>query len=239
MSDTPHDNSTGEGGRADGARRDGQAAPVGHIRLAILDDHPLVREGLSALLRDSEPDRLHVAYVGDDVSAALACDPDVVLLDIMMEDDAPVAHKVADCRARGAQVLLLSAAAGSSVILSGLRAGALGFLPKTASVAEIREAVADVAAGTMHLTADLAAVWTADPQRPALSPQELKALRLYAAGSKIATIARRMDVSPHTVKEYLDRVRAKYAAVGQQARTRTELYAAADRDGFLDPPISG
>lgn len=212
---------------------------MGPIRVAILDDHPLVREGLAALLRDAEPNRLHVAYVGDDVLAALSCAPDVVLLDIVMEDDVPLADKVAACRERHAQVLLLSATAGSSVVLSGLRAGALGFLPKTASVAEIREAIVDVAAGRDHLTADLAAVWTADPQRPALSPQELKALRLYAAGSKIVTIARRMDVSPHTVKEYLDRVRAKYAAVGQHARTRTELYAAADRDGFLDGPGLG
>ena len=208
----------------------------GVIRIAILDDHPLVREGLAALLRDSEPGRLDVSYVGDDLSAALACRPDVVLLDIVMDDGAPLADKVATCCAEGSQVLLLSATAVSSVVLSGLRAGALGFLPKTASVDEIREAVADVAEGSVHLSADLAAVLTADPQRPTLSPQELKALRLYAAGSKIATIARRMDVSPHTVKEYLNRVRTKYAAIGQQARTRTELYAAADRDGFLEGP---
>lgn len=222
----------------DGVRRDGQAAPVAPFRLAILDDHPLVREGLAALLRDAEPGGLHVVYVGDDVAAALSCDPDVVLLDIVMEDGTPLSDKVAACRAHDAQVLLLSATAGASVVLSGLRAGALGFLPKTASVEEIREAIVDVSAGSVHLAADLAAVLTADAQRPALSPQELKALRLYAAGSKIATIARRMDVSPHTVKEYLDRVRTKYAAAGYQARTRTELYAAADRDGFLDGPAS-
>lgn len=204
------------------------------VRVAILDDHPLVREGLAALLRDVEPDRLQVVSVGDDLPEALAVAPGVVLMDIVMDDGVPLGDKVAACRAHDAQVLLLSATASASVVLAGLRAGALGFLPKTASVSEIREAIADVAAGSVHLTADLAAVWTADPQRPALSPQELKALRLYAAGGKIATIARRMEVSPHTVKEYLDRVRSKYAAVGQQARTRTELYAAADRDGFLD-----
>lgn len=204
------------------------------IRIAILDDHPLVREGLAALLRDAEPGRLAVAYVGDDLAGALACAPDVVLLDIVMNDGVPLADKVAACRAHDAQVLLLSATASPSLVLSGLRAGALGFLPKTASVQEIREAVVDLSAGAVHLTTDLAAVLTADPQRPALSPQELKALRLYAAGSKIATIARRMEVSPYTVKEYLDRVRTKYAAIGQHARTRTELYAVADRDGFLD-----
>lgn len=214
---------------ADSAKDLGKA-----IRVAILDDHPLVREGLAALLREADPGMLAVAYVGDDLPAALACRPDVALLDIVMDDEAPIADKVAACLAAGSQVLLLSATAGASVVLSGLRAGALGFLPKTASVEEIREAVTDVASGAVHLTIDLAAVLTADSDRPALSPQELKALRLYAAGSKIATIARKMQVSPHTVKEYLDRVRAKYAAIGQQARTRTELYAAADRDGFLD-----
>lgn len=233
MSGTP------PGGDVARARQAGHATRVGPMRLAILDDHPLVREGLAALLHDAEPGRLDVAYVGDDLPAALACAPDVVLLDVVMNDDVSLPDKVAACRSHDAQVLLLSATAGSSVVLSGLRAGALGFLPKTASVQEIREAIANVSAGDVHLTADLAAVLTADPQRPALSPQELKALRLYAAGSKIATIARRMDVSPHTVKEYLDRVRAKYAAAGQQARTRIELYAAADRDGFLDGPIPG
>jgi DNA-binding NarL/FixJ family response regulator len=208
------------------------------IRVAVLDDHPLVREGLAALLAVphtvSAPFGVDVITVGEDLEGALEAHPDVVLLDIVMEDDVPIVHKVRRCLDRGAEVLLMSATAPPSKILSGLRAGALGFLPKTASVDEVRTAVADVARGEVHLTVDLAAVLAADPERPNLSPQELKALRLYAAGGKIATIARTMEVSPYTVKEYLDRVRTKYAAIGRQARTRTELYVAADRDGFLD-----
>ncbi|MEK9664016.1 MAG: response regulator transcription factor [Candidatus Nanopelagicales bacterium] len=208
------------------------------IRVAVLDDHPLVREGLAALLAVphtvSAPFGVDVITVGEDLEGALDAHPDVVLLDIVMEDDVPIVHKVRRCLDRGAEVLLMSATAPPSKILSGLRAGALGFLPKTASVDEVRTAVADVARGEVHLTVDLAAVLAADPERPNLSPQELKALRLYAAGGKIATIARTMEVSPYTVKEYLDRVRTKYAAIGRQARTRTELYVAADRDGFLD-----
>lgn len=211
---------------------------AGAWRVAILDDHPLVREGLAALLT-GEPN-VEVDYVGDDLTAALARHPHVVLLDIVMNDDESIADKVARCRLAESEVLLLSATAAPATVLAGLRAGALGFLPKTADVNEVRTALADVAAGQVHLTMDLAAVLTADPQRPNLSPQELRALRLYAAGSKIATIARQMEVSPHTVKEYLDRVRAKYSALGQQARTRTELYVAADRDGFLstEPPLA-
>lgn len=211
---------------------------AGAWRVAILDDHPLVREGLAALL--TEEPNVEVDYVGDDLTAALARHPHVVLLDIVMNDDESIADKVARCRLAESEVLLLSATAAPATVLAGLRAGALGFLPKTADVNEVRTALADVAAGQVHLTMDLAAVLTSDPQRPNLSPQELRALRLYAAGSKIATIARQMEVSPHTVKEYLDRVRAKYSALGQQARTRTELYVAADRDGFLstEPPLA-
>ena len=205
------------------------------VRVAILDDHPLVREGLATLLAEAgEGTSLNIVSVGEEVDTALASRPDVVLLDIVMADDVPAAEKVRQCRAAGAEVLLMSATASPSVVLPAMRAGALGFLPKTASVEEVRTAVRDVAAGQVHLTVDLAAVLTADPQRPSLSPQELRALRLYAAGSKIATIARQMEVSPHTVKEYLDRVRSKYEGVGRRARTRTELYVAADRDGFLD-----
>lgn len=207
------------------------------IRVAVLDDHPLVREGLAALLAvpvsDHDP-AVEVVIAGEDLEEALALRPNVVLLDIVMGDSGPIAAKVRQCLDGGAEVLLISATAPPSAILSGLRAGALGFLPKTACVAEVRSAVMDVAHGDVHLTMDLAAVLTADPERPNLSPQETKALRLYAAGGKIATIARTMDVSPYTVKEYLDRVRSKYAAIGRQARTRTELYVAADRDGFLE-----
>jgi DNA-binding CsgD family transcriptional regulator len=71
---------------------------------------------------------------------------------------------------------------------------------------------------------------------PNLSIQELSALRLYASGMKLDSVARRMNVSPATAKEYLDRVRAKYQQVGRPARTRTELYAAASRDGLLPSP---
>jgi DNA-binding CsgD family transcriptional regulator len=76
----------------------------------------------------------------------------------------------------------------------------------------------------------------AGPEAPDLSPRERDALRLYASGLKLAAVARRMDISPHTVKEYLDRVRMKYQQVGRPARTRTELYAEARRDGLLSDP---
>jgi DNA-binding CsgD family transcriptional regulator len=81
---------------------------------------------------------------------------------------------------------------------------------------------------------DLASILSAAVETPDLSPRESDALRLYASGLSMAAVARKMGISPHTAKEYLDRVRTKYAAVGRTARTRTELYAAARTDGIID-----
>ena len=117
----------------------------------------------------------------------------------------------------------------------GLASGALGFVPKRVSYDVLSEALVTAARGELFLSVDLASILASAPEAPELSPRELDALRLYASGLKLAAVARRMGISPHTAKEYLDRVRAKYGQVGRQARTRTELYAAAARDGLLDP----
>lgn len=208
------------------------------VRVAVVDDHALVRDGIAALLQNAQTGdlRIDMCSVGDSVGEALAASPHVLLLDIHLgEGSAPLNESIQSATAEGTQVLLLSATASAQTVLTGLRAGALGFVPKRASLDELLDAIRDVVRGEVHLTSDLAAMLSADEDRPALSAQELSALRLYASGLKIATVARRMGVSPHTVKEYLDRVRAKYALAGRQARTRTELYAAAQQDGLLDP----
>jgi DNA-binding CsgD family transcriptional regulator len=73
-----------------------------------------------------------------------------------------------------------------------------------------------------------------DPLRPTLSDQERRALQLYASGLKMTAVAHTMNVSPHTAKEYIARVRAKYAAAARPARTKTDLYREAVRDHLLD-----
>ena len=116
-----------------------------------------------------------------------------------------------------------------------MHAGALGFVPKRVSYGQLMEALSTVATDELYLSVDLAAMLASAADTPDLSPRELDALRLYASGLKLSAVAHRMGISPHTAKEYLDRVRAKYQQVGRPARTRTELYAAASRDGLLPP----
>ena len=193
-------------------------------RVAIIDDHELVREGLAALL------------IGASVVDAASVRPDVALLDVDLgPGSGSVTHGVVTLQDAGAHVLLVSAFEDAPAVRSALRVGALGFIPKRVSFEVLIEAIATVGRGELYLSMDLASILASAGESPNLSPRELHALRLYASGLKLSAVARRMDISPHTAKEYLDRVRGKYANVGRTVRTRTELYAQARSDGLLDP----
>lgn len=209
-------------------------ADVDPLRLAIVDDHELVREGLRALVESNADGAIAIAYSGGSVAEALAAQPSVVLLDVELgPGTADVATNTSTCRAAGLPVLLISAYDDPVAIRSGMRAGALGFVPKRVSYGQLTEALDTVSRDELYLSVDLAAMLASAADAPDLSPRELDALRLYASGLKLSAVAHRMGISPHTAKEYLDRVRSKYQQVGRPARTRTELYVAASRDGLL------
>lgn len=206
------------------------------ISLAIIDDHELVREGLRALLAAQSDGRASVVYCGASVEEAADSAADVALLDV---DLGPRAGDVAtNCRALTSArmgVLLISAFDDPAAIRAGLVAGALGFVPKRVSYDELSAALEAVAADEIYLSVGLAGLLASAQDSPELSPREHDALRLYASGLTLAAVAGQMGISPHTAKEYLDRVRAKYRQVGRPVRTRTDLYAEASRDGLLRP----
>jgi DNA-binding NarL/FixJ family response regulator len=208
--------------------------PVLAPRIAVIDDHELIREGLKALLEREGGQIGKVVYSGESPSAAVACQPDVALLDV---DLGPAAPSIEDCVAMligvGTRVLLISAFEDAVSVRAALDGGALGFVPKRASFEALLEAVQTVARGELYLSVDLASILAAAAETPDLSPRELDALRLYASGLKLTAVAHRMGISPHTAREYLDRVRVKYANLGRSARTRTELYVQASKDGLL------
>lgn len=205
------------------------------MRVAIVDDHELVCAGLRALIED-ETD-ISLTYAGESPMLASQTKPDVVLLDVDLGPNGPgVIDNVYHLQRGGANVLLISAFEEAPSIRLALREGALGFIPKRVSVEVLIEALTSVARGEMYLSVDLASILAQAPEAPGLSPRERDALSLYASGLKLTAVAHRMGISPHTAKEYLDRVRAKYEAVGRHARTRTELLTEAQRDGFLPQP---
>lgn len=205
------------------------------VSIAIIDDHELVREGLSTLIASSQAPLGRIVYCGENPVDAAAASPVVALLDVDLgPGSARLADSVALLCEGGANVLLISAFEDAVAVRAAMDAGALGFVPKRASVEVLRGALSTVAVGELYLSVDLAAILASAADTPELSPRELDVLRLYASGLKLTAVANQLGISPHTAKEYLDRVRGKYAQVGRTARTRTELYAAANRDGLLE-----
>lgn len=207
------------------------------VTVAVVDDHELVRQGLASLLSDAMIGEraAKVVYCGSDITECIDTTPSVVLLDVDLGPGTPpVEETVGVFSHANVSVLLISAYDDARRIRAGLNAGALGFVTKRVSLETLVEALETVAADELYFSVELAAIFAAAVETPDLSPRESEALRLYASGLSMTAVARKLEISPHTAKEYLDRVRAKYAAVGRTARTRTELYAAARSDGLLD-----
>jgi two-component system uhpT operon response regulator UhpA len=208
------------------------------IRVAVVDDHPLVLAGVQAWVKDAGPG-LRVEFAVRTWSDLL-CHPsfpvDVVLLDLDLHDGIPAALKIATLNASRVAVVMISAFGETLNIRECLAAGALAFVPKSETAEELVEAVTRAAVGESYLSPAVAAVLVPDessPVVPALSPQEQRALMLYASGLPMKSVALRMSVAFDTAKCYIDRVREKYAIAGREARTKIELRQRAVEDGLL------
>jgi DNA-binding NarL/FixJ family response regulator len=213
--------------------------PERPIRVAIVDDHPVVLSGLEAWLRKTDADvRVECAVPSwSELLFHSAFPVDVVLLDLELNDGIPVPVKIATLRSAGVAVVVISAFGESRNVTECLTAGALAFVPKTECAEHLLEAVRSAAVGRAHLMpAAAAALVPDDPASPtpALSPQERRALILYASGLPMKSVARRLGVSFDTAKCYVDRVREKYARAGREARTKIDLRRRAVEDGLLD-----
>lgn len=212
-------------------RHNGAMSVESTVSVAVVDDHAMVSDAVS---RSLIARGMRVVYCGTSTAEAASSRPDVALLDVDLGPGAePLADRLsllleADCR-----VVVVSALEKSVEIRDAILAGALGFVPKRAPLDTLCEAVESAAAGQLFLSTDLATILATASERPDLSERELTALQLWASGLTLSLMGAKMGVSPHTAREYLDRVRAKYASVGRPARTRTEMYAVASHDGFL------
>ncbi len=202
-------------------------------KIAVVDDHLLVRDAMARTMRDNGHLVTAVANLGE-ISAD--ADIDLVLLDLDL-GSAGLAdeHEVAELGDRGVTVLVVSALGSPRHVRRMLQAGAIGVVAKSDSMADLCAAVDAALGGHTWMSPILAQALAVDhdADRPDLSNQELQALRLYACGLKLDSVARRMGVASSTAKQYVDRVREKYALAGHHARTKAELYAVAVEDGFI------
>ena len=209
------------------------------MRIGAVDDHPVILAGIGEALRWHLPDST-VAPVAKTVDAFIAARPnvDVVLLDIELHDGSDAAANVIRLKGRGWPVLLFTQEQRHHLVSRAFRAGADGLLSKGEDLHVIALAVATVAAGEPYLSSDWAAAMANDEawSAPNLAPREMEAVRLYAAGMKLTSVARRLGVSEDTTRTYLLRARAKYTDAGRPALTKTDLYIRAVEDGILPLP---
>ena len=189
------------------------------IRLAIADDHPIVREGLRRIASEDPG----IAVAGDAASGAellrlLAAAPvDVVLLDVSMPG-APFIDTLRELRARhpSIRVLVLSAYPEDQWALRALRSGAAGYLTKDHSPEQLVEAIRRVARGRRYVSESLAdrlAALAGDDPTAApherLSDREFEVLRALGSGLMVKEVAERLGLSVKTVSTYRTRLLEK------------------------------
>jgi DNA-binding NarL/FixJ family response regulator len=208
------------------------------IRVLLVDDQRLMREGLRILL-ELEPDLEIIGEAGDGQSALQAYadrQPDVVLMDVRMPgmDGVEATWRLHE-RWPDARVIILTTFDDDEYVFEGLRAGALGYLLKDVSGHDLAEAVRTVAAGGVLIEPSVARkvvtefARMASPARPPdagladpLSEREQEILQLLAQGLSNREIAERLVLAPGTVKNYVTTILQK---LGVRDRTQAALRA--------------
>jgi DNA-binding NarL/FixJ family response regulator len=212
------------------------------IAALLVDDEPLVRSGLRAVLA-SEPDIDVVGDVADgaDVPSAVGrLRPDVVLMDIRMPriDGIQATRRLLRSAGPQPKVLVLTTFENDEYVYEALRAGASGFLLKRAPSEEIVHAIRTTMAGDARvfptairtLAERYGAVRDNAVSRAHLTEREQDVLRLVAAGRSNSEIAKTLFVSLETVKTHVGNILAKL-----NARDRTQAVIAAYESGFVSP----
>ncbi|HWJ81963.1 MAG TPA: response regulator transcription factor [Nocardioides sp.] len=203
------------------------------IRVALVDDHAVVRSGLERLL-GGEPD---LEVVGTASDGAEAVDlvrrtrPDVVLMDLQMPGTDGVAATRRIVEEGGADVLVLTSFSDAARIVAALDAGAVGYLLKDAEPEDLVEGIRAVARGESPLHPRAARqLLRARSAGGAvdLTPRETEVLALVRAGLANKQIARRLGISERTVKAHLT---SAFARIGVSDRTQAALWAERHRVG--------
>jgi DNA-binding NarL/FixJ family response regulator len=198
------------------------------ISVAIIDDHPLYRQGLAMAIEQADDFTLVADAESVEDFDRRDVTVDVVLLDLHLPG-IKGAEGVAHICARGPKVIVVSAAGAADDVIDALAAGAAGYLTKDAEAEDIRRAVRAVASGQTYVSPTLASyLINANKPRAAslehqLSPRELEILALVAAGETDRDIAKQLFIATATVYSHLERIRDKTGARRRAQLTRLYL----------------
>lgn len=207
------------------------------VNLIVMEDHPLFRQATLDLLVTQMED-VEIAYAGTDLTIAKTICEQVpvscIVLDLDLGNGMPPLGTIEDLATTGVPIVIISALGEPALIRAALARGIAAYVPKKSQPVELVLAVRQAIRGLQYTSPELASMLLqGEAGGVQLSDQERKALILYASGLKMDTVARRMGVSTTTAKEYIKRVRQKYAKSGTTLPTKVDLHQLARSQGLL------
>ena len=189
--------------------------PPNLIRILTVDDHPLLRKGIAALV-NGEPDLKLVAEASNGneaIDAFRSHRPDVTLMDLQMpEVDGIDAIDRIRREFPEARIIVLTTYSGDTQVLRALKAGARGYILKGHVHKELLDAIRAVHAGQKRIPAEIAAQLADHATDDALTEREIDVLRLVAAGNANKQIADQLSIGEATVKSHVSNILSKLGA---------------------------
>jgi DNA-binding NarL/FixJ family response regulator len=202
------------------------------IKILIVDDHPVVRAGLTSMLSSHRGFEVCGAACSGEEAIEIVelTKPDIILLDLRMGEisgiDALLAFKRNQVESR---VIILTSFETDEDIYRSVQAGASGYLMKNTSLKEVAEAIRAVHGGKKYFPREIAARLAERMMRSNLTTREVEILRLLAKGPTNKQIARALGISDHTVRNHVNNILEKL-----DVSDRTEAATTAIQRGIIE-----